>query len=72
MKKFFIWPAMKNVLFSPPKNIINMIYGLVKKTSDICTYLSSGQYYTIIDFNEVDIRIYLSEKVIFTEAVRPR
>ena len=27
-----------------------------------------GQYYTIIDFNEVDIRIYLPEKVIFTEA----
>ena len=23
-----------------------------------------GQYYTIIDFNEVDIRIYLPEKVI--------
>ena len=30
------------------------------------------QYYTIIDFNEVDIRIYLPEKVIFTEAARPR
>ena len=29
-------------------------------------------HYTIIDFNEVDIRIYLPEKVIFTEAVRPR
>ena len=27
-----------------------------------------GLYYTIIDFNEVDIRIYLPEKVIFTEA----
>ena len=26
------------------------------------------QYYTIIDFNEVDIRIYQPEKVIFTEA----
>ena len=26
-------------------------------------------HYTIIDFNEVDIRIYLPEKVIFTEAV---
>ena len=30
------------------------------------------QQYTIIDFNEVDIRIYLPEKVIFTEAARPR
>ena len=26
------------------------------------------RHYTIIDFNEVDIRIYLPEKVIFTEA----
>ena len=26
-----IWPEMKNVLFSLPKNIKNMIYGLVKK-----------------------------------------
>ena len=26
------------------------------------------RYYTIIDFNEVDIRIYLPLKVIFTEA----
>ena len=31
-----------------------------------------GRHYTIIDFNEVDIRIYISEKVIFTEAARPR
>ena len=31
VKKFFIWPAMKNILFSLPKNIKNMIYGLVKK-----------------------------------------
>ena len=41
------------------------------------------KYYTIIDFNEVDIlqlltsisvdiRIYLPSKVIFTEALRPR
>ena len=28
----------------------------------ICKHM--GQYYTIIDFNEVDIRIYLPEKVI--------
>ena len=29
-------------------------------------YINSlkGEYYTIIDFNEVDIRIYLAEKVI--------
>ena len=32
----------------------------------------SGLYCTIIDFNEVDIRIYLPEKVIFIEAARPR
>ena len=25
MKKFFIWPAMKNELFSLPKNIINLL-----------------------------------------------
>ena len=31
VKKFFIWPAMKTVLFSLPKNIKNMFYGLVKK-----------------------------------------
>ena len=29
-------------------------------------------YYTIIDFNEVDITIYLPEKVMFTKAARPR
>ena len=29
-------------------------------------------YYTIIDFNQVDIRIYLLEKVIFPEAARLR
>ena len=31
VNKFFIWLAMKNMLFSLPKNIKNMIYGLVKK-----------------------------------------
>ena len=31
VKKLFIWPAMKNVLFSLRRNIKNMIYGLVKK-----------------------------------------
>ena len=30
------------------------------------------QYYTIIDFNEVDIRIYLPEKVIIHRGARPR
>ena len=29
-------------------------------------------YYTIIDFNEVDIRIYLPEKVIIHRGLRPR
>ena len=29
-------------------------------------------YYTIIDFNEVDVRIYLPKKVIFTEVTKPR
>ena len=28
-------------------------------------------YYPVIDYNEVDMRIYLPEKVIFTEAPRP-
>ena len=28
---FFICPAMRNILFSLPKNIKSMIYGLVKK-----------------------------------------
>ena len=31
---------------------------------NVVCVLSSRQYYTIIDFNEVDIRIYLPEKVI--------
>ena len=29
-------------------------------------------YYTFIDFNGVDMRIYLPEKVVFTEAERLR
>ena len=33
---------------------------------------SADTYYTIIGFNEEDMRIYLPEKVIFTEAARPR
>ena len=35
-------------------------------------YFTAVKYYTIIDLNEVEIRIYLPEKVIFTEAARPR
>ena len=35
-------------------------------------FFTAVKYYIIIDFNEVDIRIYLPEKVIFTEAARPR
>ena len=38
------------------------------------SFLSKHQFFlqcrTIIDFNEVDIRIYLSEKVTFTKAAR--
>ena len=30
----------------------------------MCINSLNGEYYTIIDFNEVDIRIYLPEKVI--------
>ena len=30
--------------------------------------LTPVQYYTIIDLNEVDVKIYQPEKVIFTEA----
>ena len=36
----------------------------------IITY--KKRYYTVIDFNEVDMRIYLPEKVIFTKAARLR
>ena len=32
----------------------------------------NASIYTIIDYNEVDMRIYLPEKVIFTEAARQR
>ena len=38
MKKIFIWPAMKKMLFSLPKNMKNMIYGLVKKVTDALIY----------------------------------
>ena len=31
VKKFFIWPSMKNVLFFASEEHKNMIYGLVKK-----------------------------------------
>ena len=31
-----------------------------------------NEQYTIIDFNRVDMMIYLPEKVIFTEATMPR
>ena len=42
---------------------------ILKKTGPKGSYApTSGLYYTIIDFNEVDIRIYLPEKVIFTKA----
>ena len=32
----------------------------------------TNDFYTNIDFNEVDIRIYLTEKVILTEVARRR
>ena len=44
MKKLFIWPAMKNMLFSLLKNIKNMIYGLVKKVTDALIYLLDSIY----------------------------
>ena len=34
------------------------------KFQQYVSVLSTSHYYTIIDFNEVDIRIYLPEKVI--------
>ena len=40
---------------------------LLKGSTDI----DSGLYYTIIDFNEVDMRVYLPGTVIFTEVARP-
>ena len=41
---------------------------------NLCASLDQfvGRHYTIIDFNEVYMRIYLPQKVIFTEATRPR
>ena len=39
--------------------------GRVQKLTD---FYCQSVYYTIIGFNEVDIRIYQPEKVIFTEA----
>ena len=44
MKKLFIWPAMKNMLFPLLKNIKNMIYGLVKKVTDALIYLLDNIY----------------------------
>ena len=42
-EKFFIWPAMKNVLFSLPKKLKNMIFGHVKVT-DALIYLLDNIY----------------------------
>ena len=36
----------------------------------MCFNSLNRNYYTIIDFNKVDMRIYLPEKVIFFEAAR--
>ena len=47
-------------------------YEKVKKFQLKNVIFSAMKYYTIIDFNEVDIRIYLPEKVVITEAARPR
>ena len=33
-------------------------------------WITASVYHTVIDFNEVDMRIYLPEKVIFTEVAR--
>ena len=49
----------------------NQCFSEKKKNLKINIF-TAVKYYTIIDFNEVDIRIYLPEKVIFTEAARPR
>ena len=47
VKKFFIWPAMKNVLFWPPKNIKNVVYGLVKKVTEARVYHLDNIYIRI-------------------------
>ena len=45
---------------------------LLKLPSSILLRNAMSLYYTIMDFNEVDIRIYLLEKIIFSEAARLR
>ena len=57
-----------SVIFTQDR-LENHVLSLQLNTIDL---MANQQYYIIIDFNEVDIRIYLPEKVIFTEAARPR
>ena len=44
MKKFFIWPAMKNVLFSLPKNIKKYDLWSCQKVTDALIYLLDNIY----------------------------
>ena len=51
---------------SPPHRPAILDHDYQKKV----TSLRFTIYYTFIDINEIDIRIYLPEKIIFTEAAR--
>ena len=44
MKKFFIWPAMKNVLFSLPTNIKKYDLWTCQKVTDALIYLLDTIY----------------------------
>ena len=44
MKKFFIWPAMKNELFSLPKNIKKYNLSTCQKVKEALIYLLDNIY----------------------------
>ena len=57
--------AVPNILLY--QTIIILLYQTDTARFDQFAYCFIMLHYTIIDFNEVDIRIYQPEKVIFTE-----
>ena len=72
---YFLIFALKHRLWVLVSTTIYVLSNHMKKVKENqlkILMFTAVEYYTIIDFNEVDIRIYLPEKVIFTEAARPR
>ena len=61
-KRGGFWEDFQGFAITPARKIID----------EVPPSIYSRQHYTIIDFNEVDMRIYLPKKVIFTEAAKPR